>query len=685
MKKLLLFVVLVFPTILTTKAQAPTDDSTKYIWYKTQYGLRQSRIASDSFMLPPYGDTTGRRPHRPGALMMHLDKKFYKWDSTNWTLSGSTPQNIQQTLDIGDTAKRPINYTYSADTTDDIYTWKAFPSNYLHDYGPEGIQSYYSAGWHRGNGVNASGRPNIVYNWFQYNTSNGGGRINSGDAAARFGFETHFNTGGQRLFEIHVPEVTLYNGTIKRPFTMYMNKETGGTQFNYYSTTGVDYQNPSGQGLLSFGGNGGMDIFGRPGSCNLTLQDDNGAIFRQLLLNGGGIQHLSYGGSQFFDSQIEFNNQWNNLPVISINDNRTATANNIGLRISVSGTSQSKTPIQVEANTTGGIESTFINGSGESRMSITGVGSQAKLWVNNLNPDDPAGAGFNAGFIQLSAGNNLASGSLGAYYGNSNLGDIDESSLVLNTSSLPLVMTIDAFEKMRMTTGGAWLINRKVANGSELFGVNGPIDIFSSGTLFSRKQNIKITTSPSSSLQPLRVRYALRKVDDSADSLYNEYYHDYGGQFHTSGDGSGSGWISVRVNGTVCVKSGTTLNISATPVASADSVFVAGAMNTSGGADQINTREVQLAPMLKYFKGTTTWQPGIVSAGSSASTTVTVTGVSVNDVVHVTKATGGYSNGEVYDAWVSASNTVTIRVHNVSGGSANYNTTETYNVIVLKY
>jgi hypothetical protein len=98
-----------------------------------------------------------------------------------------------------------------------------------------------------------------------------------------------------------------------------------------------------------------------------------------------------------------------------------------------------------------------------------------------------------------------------------------------------------------------------------------------------------------------------------------------------------------------------------------------------------NTKELKKAPYLPFLKGSTTWQPGTVAAGSSTTTTVSVTGAVTTDVVHVNKVTGGLSNGEIYDAYVSSANTVTIRVHNVSTGSANYNTTETYNVIVLKY
>lgn len=97
-----------------------------------------------------------------------------------------------------------------------------------------------------------------------------------------------------------------------------------------------------------------------------------------------------------------------------------------------------------------------------------------------------------------------------------------------------------------------------------------------------------------------------------------------------------------------------------------------------------NTEQLKVAPYQRTLKGTTNWTPGVVSAGSSTSTSFTVTGASVGDPVSISKL-AAYSNGEIYDAFVSATNTVTIRVHNVSTGSANYSSAADYNVVVHKY
>jgi hypothetical protein len=108
-------------------------------------------------------------------------------------------------------------------------------------------------------------------------------------------------------------------------------------------------------------------------------------------------------------------------------------------------------------------------------------------------------------------------------------------------------------------------------------------------------------------------------------------------------------------------------------------------IGTAGQALVVNAGATAPEYQTLILKGTISWTPGVVAAGSSTSTTITVTGAAVGDPVTVSKASGAYSNGEVYDAFVSAANTVTIRVHNVSTGSANYNTSETYKCVLLKY
>lgn len=116
-----------------------------------------------------------------------------------------------------------------------------------------------------------------------------------------------------------------------------------------------------------------------------------------------------------------------------------------------------------------------------------------------------------------------------------------------------------------------------------------------------------------------------------------------------------------------------------------DHAYDATAWNGNLEVPTKNAIRDKIESLAAVLKGTANWTPGIVAAGSSATTTLAVTGAALGDPVTISKTSGAYSNGEVYDAFVSATNTVTIRVHNVSTGSANYNTAEDYNVIVLKY
>lgn len=84
------------------------------------------------------------------------------------------------------------------------------------------------------------------------------------------------------------------------------------------------------------------------------------------------------------------------------------------------------------------------------------------------------------------------------------------------------------------------------------------------------------------------------------------------------------------------------------------------------------------------IKGQTTWDPASIGANSSTSTTFAVTGAELGDPVVISKTSGSYSNGELYFAFVSSADNVTIRLQNTSGGTFDI-AEATYNVIVLKY
>jgi hypothetical protein len=91
------------------------DDSTKYIRYQNQYGSRLPRLWADSVMHPPYFDTAFFKPQKPGAIMMHLDKNFYKWNGGGWApISGG--------LSPSDTTNRWLNDTYMR--SDSLFKYK---------------------------------------------------------------------------------------------------------------------------------------------------------------------------------------------------------------------------------------------------------------------------------------------------------------------------------------------------------------------------------------------------------------------------------------------------------------------------------------------------------------------------------------------------------------------------------
>jgi hypothetical protein len=208
-------------------------------------------------------------------------------------------------------------------------------------------------------------------------------------------------------------------------------------------------------------------------------------------------------------------------------------------------------------------------------------------------------------------------------------------------------------------------------------------NVISRGSISSRTTYSQYRLLPSTSTALFTITGSMLNAAAVSDSIRSTINATLGTMTLSVGSTASTTSYNSMSPATISINPGTTLNIRATAAASADTVFAAGAFNT-GGTDIDGTNTVLKIPLQKILKGSTTWQPGIVAAGSSTSTTVTVTGAAVGDVAHVNKI-AALSNGEVYDARVSATNQVTIRVHNVSTGSANYNTTETYNVVVIKY
>lgn len=96
------------------------------------------------------------------------------------------------------------------------------------------------------------------------------------------------------------------------------------------------------------------------------------------------------------------------------------------------------------------------------------------------------------------------------------------------------------------------------------------------------------------------------------------------------------------------------------------------------------TEQVKVGPYQRTLKNSTTWDPASIGANSSTTTTLTVTGAALGDPVTISKTSGSYSNGEIYFAYVSATDTVTIQLQNGSGGTFDI-ASATFNVVVLKY
>lgn len=386
-----------------------------------------------------------------------IDSTYFTINSVLYAIkdssgAGSILQNIQQTLNTGDTSNRPIVYKFDEDTTAGKYTFNGIPSNFGTNYGVEGEQMGFSSGWIRYNYVNASGRPNVIWNLAMYNTSNGGGRISVEEAAYRFGLESHFNISGQRLFEFHLPEVTLYDGTVLRPNSLYINKETGGTQFTYFATDLVTYTKRNGDNIFAFGATGGFTMVGNGDAAYLhILRDSATGTQYHINIKDGSVEHKTFSAGHIFDSQIHISNELVDNPILDLSDSRNTTPGNYGINLQIGSVSQSKVPLSITAQTTGGMTEQIINNAGSNVMNFEGNGN-ARITIRNLSTTDPAGGGYTAAFNEYVTGSDNAF--IGMNFGTSAGPYIGTQLFYRTITSAPQVWYVGTPEKMRLNAMG---------------------------------------------------------------------------------------------------------------------------------------------------------------------------------------------------------------------------------------
>lgn len=120
MKRLLL---LLFVLLSIIKVHAQTDDSTKYTWYKFQYGSRMDRYVPDKMLYIPYRDSL-EKGFRPGAFIKYIgDNQVYQWENGKWNLFGgldATKVPLSRTITInGVTQDLSADRTWTI-TKDDV-------------------------------------------------------------------------------------------------------------------------------------------------------------------------------------------------------------------------------------------------------------------------------------------------------------------------------------------------------------------------------------------------------------------------------------------------------------------------------------------------------------------------------------------------------------------------------------
>lgn len=218
---------------------------------------------------------------------------------TDGTIIGGGGATLQQVLTAGDTTNKTYIFKHRPHLAGFIR--KLEPNNVDSSYvygGPSYQGGRFTETLVRIDGVNASGRPNYIW-MFGYNQNGGGGRDNPNDASFHLALESHYESGGQPLFEWHMQLLTFTNQT-QRLMSFTTSKATGDGLL-YFTQGAIEFRNvvPNTDPVQVYAnfGNDGMDLQQHEiGQTSNIRMYSNGATETFSILAGNSQVVMQTGG-----------------------------------------------------------------------------------------------------------------------------------------------------------------------------------------------------------------------------------------------------------------------------------------------------------------------------------------------------------------------------------------------------